>query len=102
MTRPGLTHIEDLLLRLWDEVEDKTNIATQDEIQDCVGAAELVGTVAGLKEKADHAADAAERIWVDDERAIGGTATILWDEPPYNDPYTTEYVRADLRHDEST
>jgi hypothetical protein len=101
MPRPGLTHTEDLLLRLWDEVEDKTDIAMQDEIQDCVGAADLVGTVAGLKEKIDRAKDAAERIWIDDERAIGGTATILWDEPPYADPYTTEYVRADLRRDQS-
>lgn len=55
MPRPCLTHAEDLLLRLWHEVEDKTDIATQDEIQHCAGWAELVGTIAGLTEKADHA-----------------------------------------------
>jgi hypothetical protein len=41
-------------------------------------------------------ADAPERIWVDDERPIGGQVHV-WDEMPDDGKeYCTEYVRADL------
>lgn len=50
-----LTHAEHLLVRLWDAVEDNTDVATQNEISDHVGWAELSGTIAGLIEKSDTA-----------------------------------------------
>jgi NTP pyrophosphatase (non-canonical NTP hydrolase) len=45
--------IERLLVSLWGEIEDKTDVSTQDEISDCVGWSKLTGTIAGLREKHD-------------------------------------------------
>jgi hypothetical protein len=42
---------------------------------------------------------AQKRIWIDDERPIGGTAKILWDPPGHTDPYTTEWVPGNLMDD---
>jgi hypothetical protein len=39
---------------------------------------------------------APKRIWVDDERSIGGGVDVADQPPAYVDEYVIEYVRADL------
>lgn len=45
--------LEDLLVRLYDAVDDKCDTALIDEIHEDAGWAALVGTVAGIKEHRD-------------------------------------------------
>lgn len=57
MIKPGLTFEESLLVDLWEAVEDQAPDEIADKIAELVGWAELIGTVAGLREKSDLAAD---------------------------------------------
>lgn len=49
------SHVERLLISLWSEAQDQTDIEIMDSIADSVGWPALIGTVAGLREKHEPA-----------------------------------------------